>query len=195
MICTPRAGLARDRADEAQRLDDPVTGQPDAANDVVHLRQRPALAGLRGVILLDFHAEAPRERRGPAQLHHALVASRHGEAAGFLPAGRQATLARHPRIKRRAAIVYAREAGRHAHPPDGSGRVPRGTRAQLILLQHQDAGGAEFGELVRQRTAGDAAADDHDARRSRETCRLWRHLVCLLISLTHPNQYYAKSVE
>ena len=51
---------------------------------------------------------------------------------------------------------------RGAQLPDQAGGVPGGAAGELLALQQQDIGDAELGQVIGDRAADDAAADDHD---------------------------------
>jgi hypothetical protein len=145
-----------------------VAGDPDRAGEVVGAQDRKQLAGLRRADLLAFDAEAARERELLAQDHHPLRRAGDVDAAALLPAGRQPGLGLERRVQLDAVLAHPRHGPVRAHLADQAGGVPGGPTGELALLEDQHVLLAQRGEVIRGRTAGDAAAHDDDSGVARQ---------------------------
>ena len=160
--------LARDCPHQGEGLDDAVVGEPDAAHDVVEPCQGPSFSRFAAPDLMDLDTEAPSHESGPPQLHNPFLGPRQGQTARLPPAGLQAAVACDPFIQGGTSIVQSCQARGRAHPPHRAGGMPRGSGAELVLLQDYHAGRAQLRQLVSERDPGHATADDHDPRRRRK---------------------------
>jgi hypothetical protein len=109
-----------------------------------------------------FDTEAVGHGHLLAQHLHALGRARHVDAAALLPAGGQAGLGFQRRIQLDAVAAHLRHVAVGPHLADQAGRMPGGAAGELALLEQQHVGLAHLRQVVGDRAAGDAAADDHD---------------------------------
>ena len=153
-----------------------VAGKPDGANEVIGAHHRPFPAGDFGRDHLGLDAEGARQGGRAAQQDHAVLRTRHGQAAAPLPARRQ------PGFRLQHAVQLGAVLDQPGHVvvgpelPDQARRVPRGAAAQASLFEHHHVVPAQLGQVVGDAAADDAAADDHGARLGRQ---ILFHVPCL----------------
>ena len=162
------AALARalgERVGEQARVEVAVGRQPRRAEHAVGGHEREALLRL----LRAQQLERQPERLGPARLAPGLLPTRfrrrEPQPAALDPAAveRPVELDRvhhHPRQRHRAAQL-----------PDEPGRVERRAGGELVAVDQHDVVPAELGEVVGDRAAAHAPADDHAARGPRKVTR------------------------
>ena len=87
------------------------------------------------------------------------------DEADRLEPGRQAGLGLEPRVQVAGVLAHlGRRLRRRAEGDHQPGRVPRRARGEPVALEQHDVLPAQVGEVVGDRGADDAAADDHDPR-------------------------------
>ena len=163
----PRAALPRaagQRRGEVDRVGLAVAGQPDRAHQVVGPHDRVAVRRLRRGEQLALQAERRRGRGGAPQLRHPRLRPRHRDPAAPLEPRRQPGFPLQlavelSRILNEACSTLIRP--QLAHQPGG---VPGGAAGQLALLEQDQVGPAELGQVVGHAGPDDAAADDDGAR-------------------------------
>ena len=109
--------------------------------------------------------KAVRGRRLPLHLGPALGVAGEPQAAVPLPAGRESGLGLQPVVERDRIAEELRDVGVGAELPDEPGRMPGRAGGELGALQQQHVAQAHLAEMIGDRAADDAAADDHDLRR------------------------------
>ena len=143
----------------------PSLRQIHAADHVVDVEQRPCRLISAGATRIDLEAEGPRHRGAALQLLEPLGVGGDREAAALQEAGRLAGLGLERR--HRGCVVYCASRvrfGGRAQLADEPGRVPGGAAGQPLALEQHDVAPAELGQVIGDRGADDAAADDDDAR-------------------------------
>ena len=113
--------------------------------------------------------ELDAEASSPAPSAASSAASRSGVLATFrLPHCFQPVASPVSCFERRvqldAVTAHPRRVARRARLADEPRGVPRRAAGEPALLEQHDVGDAELGQVVGGRDAGDAAADDDDAR-------------------------------
>jgi hypothetical protein len=146
-----------------------VAGQPDGAEQVVDRHHRPALERLGRRQHGALEPEGLRGGRGAPQLGHSVLGARHDEATALPVAGRQPRLLLEPLVQLSGVLHEAGAALGGAQLSDEAGRVPRRTAGEAALLEQQDVGPAEPGQVVGGAGADHAAAHDHDPSPRRQT--------------------------
>ena len=163
----PRAALARALGEGLRRVDRvglPVLGQEHAADRVADLEQRVARLDLGRADHLDREAEALGHRGAALQLLEPLGVQGEADRAVLLEPGRLPGLGLE-RVQQLGGVFG--ELGhppRRAQLPDQPGRMPGRAAGELLALEQQHVGDAEPGQMIGDRAADDAAADDDDVR-------------------------------
>ena len=160
---TPREGLG-----QVGRVDLPVAGQPDRAEQVVDPHRRPQLLGALGAHQLAGQVVGRGVRRGPAQLHHPVGGARDDQPADVAVPGRQSRLGLQGGVELGRVLHEPGAALRGAQRAHQPGGVPGGAARERALLEQQHVGPAEPGEVVGHGRADDPAADDHRPGAGRE---------------------------
>ena len=159
----PRA--ARQRLHDVARARLAVGRQERRADHVVDRHQRKELLRLLRREQVHLEPEAARGRRLPLHLGPALGVAGEPQAAVPLPAGGEAGLGLEPVVERDRIAEELRDVGVGAELTDEAGRVPGRPGGELGALQQQHVAPAHLAEMIGDRAADDAAADDHDLRR------------------------------
>ena len=139
-----------------------VVGQKDAAGDVVDIQQRPLALDLRGADLVHLESEGLRHRRAALQLFQPLGICGDRNAAALQEAGRLAGLRFQAGIEARRILRELGQIGGRAQLADQTRGVPGRAAGQALALQQHDVALAELGQMVGDRSADHAAADDDD---------------------------------
>ena len=121
-----------------------------------HLHREPELPRHRGAALQFLETGIAQGDRDRAVLF---------EAGGLTGFGLQ--LLEQPR----RVFGKLREIAGGAQLADKSGGMPGGARGQLLALEEHHVGDAELGEMIGERGADDAAANDHDVGSGRQRFR------------------------
>ena len=159
----PQAGPAGERGRHVDRVDGGIAGEPEGAEQIARLEDGVPLEGLAGVEQLALEVVGLGRRRRPAELDHPLGRARHRHAAAPLEARGE------PRLRLELAVEAGgvlHEAGPglgRAELAEEARRVPRRAARELPLLEQEDVGPPEAGQVVRGRGPDHATADDHDA--------------------------------
>ena len=158
-----RAPFAK-RLRHVGRIDLGVVRQPQRAEQIVgahhgifcrRLGDRNDLAG---------DALRARRRMNALEQRHALGRARDQHRAALLPAGRLPGLGFELLIELGRILHEPRHVLVRAQLPDQSGRMPGRAAGQPPLLQQHDVAPAVLGQVIGDRAADDAAADDDGAR-------------------------------
>ena len=99
----------------------------------------------------------------PAQLDHPLRRAGHGHATAPLESGGQARLGLELAVETGGVLHQAGPGLGRPQLAEEARRVPGRAARELALLEQDDVGPAQAGQVVRGRGPDDAAADDHDA--------------------------------
>ncbi len=177
-----------------------VGGHEQRPDQVVDLRDRPRVAHLRRLQDAGLDVELAVHVRGAPELLHPPRRPRQGERTDAAEPGLDAGLGRQPRVERR---VDARQLGQRVRPPDlgdQAGRVPGRAAGQARPLHDEHVGDAELREVVGDRGADHAAADDHDPgarRRLRDGFqdRRIEVAVCQMFRDRHVPEGYPSALE
>ena len=102
---------------------------------------------------------------GAEQLGHPVAGGGHPQRAALVPAGAQAGLRLQARVQLAALQHQPGQRRVRAQLPDDPGRVPGRAAGELALLEQDDVGPAQLGQVVGHAAAHDPAADDHDLAR------------------------------
>ncbi len=140
-----------------------VLREEDAADHIVDIEQRPMALDLAGADLVDLEAEGLRHRGAAQQLLEALARRRHRDAAALLEAGRLAGLRLERRVEPGGVLREPRHVERRPELPDEARGMPGRAAGQALALQQDDVRPAELGQMIGDRAADGAAADDDDA--------------------------------
>ena len=164
------AAVARalgERERQVGRIGLAVARQPYRALEVVGPHQRIHRARLGRPDHVARHAIRLGDGCRALQLDHPVRSARDGQRPAPLPAGRESGFALEVRVQVRRITDQPRHALVRAELTDETGRVPRGPGREAPLLQQHHVLLAELGQVIGDRAAHDAAADDHDSRRAR----------------------------
>jgi len=141
-----------------------VVGQEDGADHVLDVQQRIEVARLGGRDHL--HLEAGHARHGGTalQLLETLGGGGDAQAAVLLEAGGLAGLRLEAAVEPGRVDRQLDQVEGRAQLADQAGRVPGGAAGELLALQHHHLRPAELGQVIGDRAADDAAADDDHPR-------------------------------
>ena len=163
-VCVKMRHAARPRAvgerrRQQRRVEVAVARQVGGAAHALGAHQREQLARLLGGDQLERQAERPRPRHLAQHLLLALGRARQADAAALAPSRSRACGRARPspsscRVSERLERSW----------PDEAGGVERRAARQLVAVEQHDVALAERREVVGDRRAAHAAADDHDAR-------------------------------
>ena len=166
------AALARavdERGREQRRVQVAVAGQVGGAAHAVGAHQREQLLGLLGGDQLQRQAERLRPGHLAQDLLLALGRACQADAAALHPAAVERAV-QLDRVHHHARQRHAR--AKLADQPGGvEGRAAR----QLVAVEQHDVALPQLGEVVGDRRAADATADDHHARPRRQLTRPDHH--------------------
>ncbi len=141
-----------------------VMGKPEAADDAVDIDRRPAFRDLARGDGLDRQAEIAAHRGAAGKFLVARRRVRHPQRAVAAEAGGQ------PGLGLQLGEELAGVFGELGHPPrraqlcHQAGGMPGGAAGQPPAFAQDDIVDADPGQVVGDRAAGDAAADDHHIR-------------------------------
>ena len=137
-----------------------------SGNSSLHLARRD---------LVHVDAAVAVERRDAAVLLEAIGVGGDLDEADRLEAGRLPGLGLEPRVEIARVLAHlGRRLGGRAEGDHEPGGVPGGAGGEAVALEEHDVLPAHVGQVVGDRAADDAAADDDDARVLRYVC--FRHL-------------------
>ena len=140
-----------------------VERQVDGADHVRNIQMRIHLLDFARRNLTNVDIEGARQRCLPVDLVLALLGQRHGDRAHLAHAGGDVGLGFQLHIEVGRVFRQPRHVLRAAQLADQAGRVPGGAGGELLALQQHDVGPAELGQMIGDRAAGNAAADDDGA--------------------------------
>src|SRR5262249_37058874 len=152
----------RERHRGVGRVGGAVLREVDGADEVGGVHERPQLLHALGRHRLGRHAEGARHGGAAAQLVPALLVGGDGKAAVLLVAGGLAGLALQGLVEVDGGFVELGGGGGVGHGPHQAGGVPGGAAGELLALEQQHVLPAELGQVIGERAADDAAADDDD---------------------------------
>jgi hypothetical protein len=161
----------RERLGDVDRVDLAVLGQEHAADHAGGGKMRQPLGDLAGGDDLDLEPELPRHRGAALQLLEAGIGQRDGDRAVLLEAGGPAGLCLERLEQRRRVFGKLGEIAGGAQLADKARGMPGGARGQLLALEEDHVGDAEFGQMISERGADDTAANDHDVSSMRQRFR------------------------
>ncbi len=163
------AGTLGQRLGQVGRIRLAVAGYPDRAAQVVGAKQRIDLSRFAGRDEFEVDAEAFGARHLALQQLQPLRCPCDVETAALLPSGRKPGFLLKRRVELDTVAAHPRRVARRAKLADQARGVPGRAAGQLALLEQHDVAAAELGQVIGDRRAGDAAADDHDPRLRRNT--------------------------
>ena len=144
-----------------------IAGQVDATLQVVDVEHRPVVSTSSRGNHFCFNTEHIRHRGVALKLIHPFLGSRQLEASTLQPSRIVPRFSFQPGIQLRGRFVDPRLGGAAAKLAYLPRRMPGRPGGDLVLLQQPHVAPAGLGEVVRQRTACDAAADNEDSCRIR----------------------------
>ena len=175
----PEARAAGERGRHVDGVDGGIAGQPEGAEQIARLEDGVPLEGLAGGEQLALEVVGLGRRRRPAQLDHPLGSARHGHAAAPLEARGEARLRLELAVETGGVLHEAGPGLGGTELAQKARRMPRRATRELALLEQEDVGPPEAGQVVRGRGPDDATADDHDAgplgQVAPRDCRLHGH--------------------
>ena len=128
------------------------------------MREREHLADLARGDLVDVDAAVPVERGDPAILLEPVGVGRDLDEADRLEAGREPGLRLEPAVEIAGVLAHLGRGLRgRAEGDHQPGRVPRGARREPVALEEHDVVPARVSQVIGDRGADDAAADDDHA--------------------------------
>ena len=157
------AGAVGERVGQLRGVDVAVGRQPGGTEHAIGRHQREELLGLLGRDQLQRQAEGLGPAGLAAQLLHPLLRGGEADAAAFGPAGVEVGLAAEPAVELNRVHHHLRQRDRAAQLADQAGGVEGRARGELRALEQDDVVPTQFGQVVGERGAADAAADDHAA--------------------------------
>ena len=140
-----------------------VGGEEDGADQVVDDRRRPVILHRRRLDHLYVDPRVSSHRDAVEDLLHARLGAGHGEGSHPPQAGLDSRLTGQALVRVRVGARQGRERVRAAYLRDQAGGVPCRAVRETATLKHDHVGLAFPREVVGDRGADDAAADDHDA--------------------------------
>jgi hypothetical protein len=157
--CAARQGLG-----DVRGIGLAVGWQERRADQIRRVHQRPKPFRFARVEQMHLEAEATCGRRLALELDHPVVAAGEPEPAVHLPAGRLAGLRLQAVVEFDAVREEPSDVGVGPQLADEAGGVEGRAAGQLLSFEEQHVAPAEPGEMIGDRAADDAAADDHRAR-------------------------------
>ena len=111
----------------------------------------------------DMHlqAEALGHGGGALDLHETRLGTSEAQAAHLLPVHRLAGFRLQDVVERHASLQHPGHVARGTQLTDQARRMPRGAFGKPALLHHHHVRDAHAGQMIGDRTANNAAADDH----------------------------------
>ncbi len=170
------------RLRDAGGIDVAVARDEDRGAHILRAHQREQLLRLLGREPLHLEIEALRHGHQAAVLHLALLGAGETQRAVFLPVDRLAGFRLQPVIEFDRMLQHARGVARGAELPDQTGRMPGRAVGQAAFFQDHDIALARAGQVIGDRAAEDAAAEDQDLGVTRGGCSL-RHVEWLPAAL------------
>ena len=140
-----------------------IVRQPCRSEDIIDSHQGPFLERHFWPDHLSLHAKQFRHRHRAAQLNHSVLAGGNDQTADGLPTDIDPGFGLQCRVQFDAVLVDFGHAVAGAQLSNQSCRVPSRATTQFALLEQHHIRPAEFGQVVRDARADDAATDDHGA--------------------------------
>ena len=153
-----------ERLGDIGRADRSIFGKPDAAHDVVDVTHRELLDHLGGRDLFGDDAEIAGHRRGATQLFPTALRAGKRYGARVEEAGCLAGLFFERLVELEAVLGETGEILRRSKLSDETRRVPGGASGQFVAFEDGDVGATEFGQVIGNRRADDAATHDDNLR-------------------------------
>ena len=141
-----------------------VLADEDAADEVAHLEQRPPLADLGRREQIDLETEGLAHRGAAMELLEPRRRLRDADRAVLLEARRLPRLGLERAVELGGVLGELRQVARGAQLADETRRVPGRTAGELLAFEQDDIGDADLRQVVGDRAAGHAAADDDHVR-------------------------------
>ena len=140
----------------------PSFGQEDAARDILHVVVRQAFLDLARRDHLHVEAEVLGHGGAAHQLLKAAIGQRDRDRAVLLEAGGLAGFLLEALEEAGGVLGEFGQVARGAELTDEAGGMPGGAGGELLALQQDHIGDALLGQVIGNRAADNAAADDHD---------------------------------
>ena len=147
----------------------PSSGRCTAPTTSVDVEVRIHLLDLGGRDLAHVDVEGAGHRGLPVDLVLALLGQRDGDRADLPHAGGDAGLGLELDVEIGGIFGEPRHVLRGAQLADQPGGVPGRAGGELLALEQHDVGPAELGQMIGDRAAGNAAADDDRAGLGRKS--------------------------
>ena len=141
-----------------------ILADEDAADEITHLEQRPALADLGGREQIDLQSEGLAHRSAAIELLETRMGLCDADRTVLLEAGRLSGLGLERPVELRRVLGELGEVARGAQLADEPRRVPGRPAGQLLALEQDDIGDADLRQMIGDRAAGHTAADDDHVR-------------------------------
>ena len=141
----------------------PVAGKMHGAGDIADLHMRIHGLDLGGGNLAHLHVEGAGERGLPQKLFAPVGGQANGDGAHLPHPRGDAGLFLELDVEIGGILGQPRHVLSAAQLPHQTGGVPGCAAGQLLAFQQDDVGPAQFRQMIRDRTAGDAATDDDGA--------------------------------
>ncbi len=136
--------------------------------NIIHAQERPFFESSFRADQMRFDAEQFGHRHRATQLNHAVLGFCDDQAADLFPSHRMSRFPLQLRVKLDRVLVNPGHAVAGAEAAHQSGRVPRCSASELALFQQNNVFPTEFGEMVRDAGANDAATCNHNFRLRRQ---------------------------
>ena len=153
---------ARERLGQVGRVDLSVAGEPERAEHVVDLHRRPELLGTLRADHLAVQVVGDRVGGGTPELGHPVLGAGHDHAADVAVAGGESGLGLERGVQLGGVLHQPGARLGRAERPDQPGRVPGRASREPPLLEQEDVGPAQLGQVVGDRAADHSPADDDD---------------------------------
>jgi hypothetical protein len=141
-----------------------VVGHEHGADQVFDVQQRIKLARFRRRDHLHLEAGHSRHRGAALELLEAIRVGGDPQAAVLLEAGGLAGLGFQPAIEVGGVDRQLGQVKRRAQLSHQTGGMPGGAASELLAFQKDDVLPAQLGQVIGDRAADDAAADDDHPR-------------------------------
>jgi hypothetical protein len=162
--CAPEARAPGERLRHIGGIHARVVRKVERRLQIAHVGERPHLVDLRGRYFVRLDPEAMRHMHAPAHFLRFVRGHRQLDRSAIDDPRRLARLGFEPAIQILRILRQFRLSFRISQRGEESGRVPGGAGGELSAFQEHDIPPAELGQMIGDRAADHAAADDHHAR-------------------------------